>query len=266
MNSVAHYRSASSTQKLLTVMAFVLIGPLLIGCGTPLLTEDEMYERAAALCDRGRGEEALQILDQIKDDGSQVGRSHYLKGVAYELNLEFEQSEKSYSKCLEKTPNESDALNNRGSVRYRQGKFADAETDLNQAVQINPGDDLAWSNLGLVQRELGKLEQSIASVKRALAIRPNPIHALQLSNLLLESDKLDEAEIYIQQSLKENPRMASAYLSRAILRSKQGRKDDAEADLELARKYDVALSLQAAIGLVKQGLSPSSPAVVPTDK
>ena len=266
MNSFSHYRSYSSAQKLLTATAFVLIGPLLIGCGTPLLTEDEMYERAAALCDRGRGEEALQILDQIKDDGSQVGRSYYLKGVAYELNLEFEQSEKSYTKCLEKTPNDSDALNNRGSVRYRQGKFADAETDLNQAVQINPGDDLAWSNLSLVQRELGKLENSIASVKRALAIRPNPIHALQLSNLLLESDKLDEAEIYIQQSLKENPHTASAYLSRAILRGKQGRKDDAEADLELARKYDVALALQAAIGLVKQSLESNSSANAPSDK
>lgn len=225
---------------------------MLVGCGTPLLSDDEMYERAAALCDRGRGAEALQILDQIKDESSQIGRAHYLKGVAYELNHDLEQAIGAYDKCLSKTPNDADALNNRGAVQFRLGHLAEAERDLMQATQLNPNDDLAWSNLGLTQQGQGKMDDAIASLKRAFTLRKNAVHALNLGNLLTERNELDQAEQYINDSIKENNRFASAYLSRAIVRSKQGKRDEAIADLELARRYDANFSLQAAINLVRK--------------
>ncbi|MFO0940549.1 MAG: tetratricopeptide repeat protein [Pirellulales bacterium] len=217
------------------------------------MTDDEIYERAAALCDRGRGAEALQILDQIKEEeGSRVGRAHYLKGVAYELNHDLEQAIQSYSKCLAKTPNDPDALNNRGAVQYRLGKLNEAEQDLVQATQFNPNDDLAWSNLGLAQQGLGKTDDAINSLKRAFSLRRDASHALNLGNMLTEKNDLEQAEQYINEAIKENGKLASAYLSRAIVRNRQGKKRDALTDLELAKRYDAGFSLQAAIGLVKK--------------
>lgn len=252
LNRNGRWRFLTGVRRYLVSAMLCALATVLSGCGTPLLTEDEIYERAAALCDRGRGAEALQVLDQIKDESSQVGRAHYLKGVAYELNQELEQAIKSYDKCLVKTPNDPDALNNRGAVQYRLGKLAEAEKDLLQATQLNPNDDLAWSNLGLTQQGLNKMDDAITSFKRALMLRRNATHALHLANLLTEKNDLEEADKYVNEAIKENSRLASAYLSRAIIRNKQAKKNEALADLELARRYDAGFSLQAAINLVKK--------------
>jgi tetratricopeptide (TPR) repeat protein len=235
---------------------WLLAGFLMLtsGCGTPVLTVDEMVDRAAALCDRGRGEEALQLLDQVTQKEELLPQAYYLKGLAHELSHELEQAKRAYDQCLEQAPDDSDAFNNRGSVLLRLGKFAEAQTDLMKATQLNPNDDLAWANLGLVQQELGRIDDAIVSLRRAISIRNSSIHSLQLGNLFIEKAEYAEAEQALTKSLELDSHNASAFLSRSLARSKLGRVDDALRDLESARAADVSLALNGPIRIAKQEL------------
>lgn len=224
------------------------------GCGTPALTVDEMIERAAALCDRGRGAEALQLLDLATAKEELLPDAYYLKGLAHEINHEFDQAKRCYDRCLEQFPEDSDALNNRGAVQLRLDNLAEAQADLMRSTQINPNDDLAWANLALVQQELRKWDDAKVSLQRAIAVNKNATHFLQLGNLLIDKLEYVEAEQALTESIGLSPHNASAYLSRAIARARLDRTQDAEQDLESARASDAALSLQASIQLVKQSL------------
>jgi tetratricopeptide (TPR) repeat protein len=230
------------------IASWILLATLgcIHGCGTRALTIDEMYDRAAALCDHGRGEEALQVLDQIVDSNPHP-RSFYLRGVAHELNHEYDQAVSSYDQCLQQTPEDSDALNNRGSVLYRLGQFEASVADLIQALAINSGDHLAWSNLSLAQQRLNRLDEALASLKRAKSIQNQASYGLQMGNLLLQLNQAEDAEQVLTESINKNPHNASSYLSRAIARIQMGKLDLARSDLALARRYDVGLALHLMI-------------------
>lgn len=225
----------------------LLVIALIAGCGTPLLTDDELLERAAALCDRGRGAEALQVLDQVQEEVQALPRAQYLRGVAHELNHEYDLAKAAYDRCLEHSADDPDALNNRGSVLYRLGKLDQAEKDLTRATQFNPNDHLAWANLGLTQQYLGKLDDAIRSAQRAFALRRTAMYALQLGNLMMEKSEWDQAESYFNEALQEDSRLGAAYFSRALVQAKLSKSEQALADLELARRFDAGLELQASI-------------------
>jgi tetratricopeptide (TPR) repeat protein len=224
------------------------------GCGTPMLSIDEKIDRAAVLCDRGRGEEALQLLDQVTSKEDIFPRAYFLKGIAFELNHELLQAKKAYDKCIEQSPEESDAYNNRGSVQFRLGNIPEAINDLVKATVLNPNDDLAWSNLSLAQQEQGLLEDAIISIRRAITVRSTAAYFLQLGNLFNEKADYAQAEIAFTEALKLDAHNASAFLSRSMALSKLGRKEDALADLKAAQAADSSLSLHGSIRLAKLAL------------
>lgn len=224
---------------------------LFTGCGTPLMTVDEMVERSAALCDRGRGEEALQLLDQVTAKEEMFPRAFYLKGLAHEVNHELHFAKRAYDKCLEQAPDDSAALNNRGSVQLRLGRFSEAEADLIRATQLDPNDDLAWANLGITQQELGRTGDAISSLRRAVTLRKSVMHYLQLGHLLIENGDYAEAEKALSDSLELDPHNAGALLSRSHARARQGKTEEALQDLESARTADADMALYGPIRFAK---------------
>nr|WP_300004904.1 tetratricopeptide repeat protein [Anabaena sp. AL09] len=64
-------------------------------------------------------------------------------------------------------PNDANAYNNRGLVRYKLGDKPGAIDDFNLAIKINPNDANAYGNRGLVYYQLGDKQKAIENLQRA---------------------------------------------------------------------------------------------------
>src|SRR5262249_29150064 len=61
-------------------------------------------------------------------------------------------------------------LVNRGTLRLRQGRVADAEVDLQEATRLQPGAFVAYVNLAFVAHEQDQLDKAIELLGTALAL------------------------------------------------------------------------------------------------
>lgn len=230
----------------------------LVGCSTTNLSNEELLERAAALCDRGRGDEALFVLEQLRESTFERPRLYYLQGVANELLQDFELAKQSYDRCLEIMPDHSDALNNRGVVHARLGNLEQSIADLTHAIQLNPTDALALANLALAYHDQGEYQASISNYEKSLAIDRNSQVLLQLGNVYLDQKSFEDAEKQFTEALNLEPQRAPIYLNRASARIALGRMEDALADLETAKNFDVDNILHGAIQQAKEKIANSA--------
>lgn len=239
----------------LVVLGQIGMAVLLIGCGSPGLRVDEMVDRAAALCDRGRGDEALLLLDQVLSQTSNQPRPYYLKGLAHELTQEYELAKQAYDKCLELNPEDSDALNNRGVVLARLGLLDQAIADLTQATRLNPADALAWSNLALAYHDLGEHQLAITNYEQAIQLGRNAQTLFQLGNIYAELKDYTQAEAWYSQALDLDPQNAHVFFNRARARIELKKHEQASEDLEFAKKFDSEQSLQGMINEAKLSMN-----------
>ncbi len=217
------------------------------GCSTVEFSSDELLERAAVLCDHGRGDEALFALDQVSQQMPEQPRTYYLQGVAYELVQNDGLAKRAYDDCLRLEPENPDALNNRGVVQARLGRLEESIADLIRATQINPSDPLALTNLALAYHDRHQYELAIATYDKALSLTTNPQLLLQLGNVQQEMRNFVEAEKRYSESIILSPQFAPAFLGRASARLELGRLNEALADLDSAKRFDRDGILQGVI-------------------
>ena len=165
--------------------------------------------------------------------------------------------------------------NNFGAELLKQGKLAEAITELQQAITLDPTYAAAFRNLGYAHDRAGQGEDAMAAYRRALALEPRD--ALTLNNLGVLHDKAgryEEALAAFEQAASADPssstiqqNLDNARRSRGIARERDARiveavkhagahPADPKAAYQLARVYaayddkERALAwLEKAIGL-----------------
>jgi len=121
-------------------------------------------------------------------------------------------------------------------LAYHDMHLVEAVTDVERAIHLNPRFMKAYDNLGLYDEGLGKQNEAIDAYHRAIQLnRENGLHspwpACNLGALLNKLDRLDEAEAYLTESLKEAPSFSQAHFQLGLLLEKRSK--DAEAIREL---------------------------------
>src|ERR1043165_1713165 len=82
----------------------------------------------------------------------------------------------------------------RGVALYRQGKYADAQTELTKVVQSTPDDARAQRFLGLALVEQHKTTEATAPLEKANELDASGDNKLALARLAIEQKELDKAE------------------------------------------------------------------------
>ncbi len=77
-----------------------------------------------------------------------------------------------YLKALAVRPNDADALNFLGVLRYQQGNALEAVELFTKAIATKPNYSSAHSNLGAALREIGRATEAEASCREALRLQP----------------------------------------------------------------------------------------------
>jgi tetratricopeptide (TPR) repeat protein len=101
----------------------------------------------------------------------------------------------------------------------------------------------AYDNLGLYLEALGKSDEAILAYQTAVRLnRSNSLHSPwpthNLGALLSKLGRLDEAEPYLKESIKEDPRFPKAYFQLGLLLEKRLKDNDAVQALQQAIALD----------------------------
>ncbi len=119
--------------------------------------------------------------------------ANYLLGVDHFYKQEYALAEAAYRASLA-TERSTEALNDLAYVMYVQGNMNEAETLVRESLKLNDRNSSAWDTLGAVLIELNKLEDAEVALQRSLSLRPNVANVqLNLALLYEKSGRTDQA-------------------------------------------------------------------------
>jgi Flp pilus assembly protein TadD len=111
-----------------------------------------------------------------------------------------------YSRILENTPDDAEALEGRGISRLRLHKYLQAKNDLNRAVTVSVERWRAWNALGIIADLEGEYTIATGHYRKALDILPG--YPMLLNNLgysLIMAHRYIEAERVLRRGLDHAP-------------------------------------------------------------
>jgi tetratricopeptide (TPR) repeat protein len=131
-----------------------------------------------------------------------------------------------------------------GRLEYLDQRFQAAVTRFRQALKLDSRFVRGWDNLGLAYEALGQQQEAIHSYEEATRLNRENLAAasfwppLNLGSLMLKLDRLSEAETYLRESLKYDPKSAKTRYRLALLFEKQGKLEDAVVQLKESAATD----------------------------
>ena len=115
-------------------------------------------------------------------------------------------AEQKYRDVLAHCPNQPDALHCLGLIAHQNARHEEAIQLISEAIRFGPATAEMHANLGAAQYAAGTLSDSVQSFRRAAEL--DPAHAptiRQLSQILAQLGKLDEAALYAKQAASLAP-------------------------------------------------------------
>lgn len=130
-----------------------------------------------------------------------------------------------------------------GRIEYDAMQFTAAVGYFQHALQIDPNFMKAYDNLGLCYEALGNYDEATQTYKEAIRLsRTKPVCSpwppLNLATLLVKIGRLEEAEAYLQESLRCDPRFPKAHYQMGLMLEKQKKDNDALRELKEAVAND----------------------------
>lgn len=158
------------------------------------------------------------------------------KGYA-ETNKELQISY--YTKAINLDPKYVYALNNRGTVYHKLGRYEDALTDFRKATDIDPGYALAYFNLGVTSKQMGRVSEAMSYYNKSLTLDSKYAKAYNNRGIIYhDSAKYDKALEDYNNSIHYDPTYVAAFYNRGITYRKKGVLTSAANDFESAIRYD----------------------------
>jgi tetratricopeptide (TPR) repeat protein len=158
-------------------------------------------------------------------------------GADYVLLGDYRDADKWFTKSVQGDPNNLQALYYLGRAKYNENRFEEAVAVFLKCLQRDPRDIKAEDNLGLSYEGLGRTDDAIAAYRAALAWQAdakvkNSDPYINLGNILVETDRSEEAIPYLTEAVRLSPDALRAHraLGKAYLHAKQ--LDKAQAEFE----------------------------------
>ena len=123
-----------------------------------------------------------------------------------------------------------------GRIDYDAMQFKAAEANLQKSLRLDPKFMKAYDNLGLTYEALGQFDDATRIYQQAILMNrservPSPWPPLNLGTLLVKLERLPEAEVYLDESLKYDPHFSKAHFQMGLMLEKE--KKDEQACKEL---------------------------------
>jgi tetratricopeptide (TPR) repeat protein len=122
----------------------------------------------------------------------------------------------------------ADSYSNRGAMRSRGGKYAEAAEDYRQALQLQPDNAGVHFNLGILCARQGKHAEAVESYRKAIELgRVQADGYMGLTKALIKVRRFPEAEASATKAIELAPDNGGFYADRAQARAEQGKPGEA---------------------------------------
>ena len=182
---------------------------------------------------------------RLTDEPAAVGPEVLVaNGQLWESTGNFQKAMESYTKALDKTPNDAAALTSVARLHFRQGNHAKATEYFQLAIKQNPGDAALYNDLGLTLSKGGDHQQAAQMIAKSLELAPGTSrYANNLASVLFESGN-NPAALKV---LQENNKPAVAQFNMAYLHYSKGQMNEARTYLTETIKLDAKGAEDAAV-------------------
>lgn len=190
--------------------------------------EEAYFNRAGVLIDRQEFPLAVTDLEHIRNTYKD-STNYYLKWGDLKFSQGYyEQALAEYDRSLALSPQNVQALVNRGVAYFEKKNFKVAKADFENALKLDAQQQLAYNNLALIFARENQLEQASKFIERALDFDPvNPIYLNNKGYVLLLQNQLNEAKNLIDKSLEKAPQNSYAHRNLGLYFLKNNQKVEA---------------------------------------
>jgi len=176
--------------------------------------------------------------------------AHDSLGVAFVQNDQNAEAEKHFKRAIELNPWYWKSINNLGTLRKSQGRFAEAVLLHERALQLNPRSWRIYANYGLALMSLGKVDEAAVSFFYWTVLKPdNDLAHLGLGSALINLGKDDQAQIALTRALELNPRLEIAHNNLGTILFRKGNISDS------VRHFNKALQIKPGYGIAQLNLN-----------
>ena len=157
---------------------------------------EAMSNYGAYLVQKGKLDEAVEILTKALKKKPDYAEAHHNLGLALSRIKDIKQSLKHFDKAVSIDPKYVNALNSRGSLYKQMGQLALALKDFKTALRLSPNDQVVKENLCSILEELGYVDQSLKLTEELLTQDPENLaftrrKAVQLNALGRKPEAID---------------------------------------------------------------------------
>lgn len=115
---------------------------------------------------------AVKIGSYSKDE-SYKDFELFSKGLNASKKGNYQEAISFYTSYLRKYPNDANAYNNRGNIKYKLSFYREAIQDFSKAIEINPNLAEVYNNRGIAKNNLSDYRGAIQDCNKALELNPN---------------------------------------------------------------------------------------------
>ena len=138
-----------------------------------LIIDNADFEEGCNLIFTGKFDEALEILNKLKERCNDWWSLEYMIGLGYKGIGEYEESIKFFEKAIELNPNEVDVYNEFGISLYAIGHIEESIKVFDKAIEIDNKNYKTICNRGLVYLNLGIFDKATLDIDKAYELCPN---------------------------------------------------------------------------------------------
>lgn len=151
------------------------------------------FEEGCNLIFKDKFDEALKILNKLKERCNDWWSLEYMIGLGYKGVGEYEESIKSFEKAIELNPNEVDVYNELGISLYANGHIEESINVFDKAIEIDNKNYKTICNRGLIYLNLGIFDKATLDIDKAYELCPNDDTVKKLK-MKLDSIKEDTSK------------------------------------------------------------------------
>ncbi len=237
-----------------TCLLACFIGVGCLGCGPDDDAPEILVERARLFLDRGKPDDAIEMLDRVIKAWPESADAFFDRGTAHQQVGELETALEDFNRALQLDPEGSRVLNDRGVLLARLGRLDEAVSDFRRLLQLEPGDATGWINLGLVHHKQGNLEAALESYRRSTELRRDAESLFLEASVLFAQGDFKRAEETYSYVIEIESRWAKVWMNRGLCRLKLNQRELAQADFRRCQEVDDDMQFAVAISEVTGSL------------
>ncbi|BDT11207.1 tetratricopeptide repeat protein [Arthrospira platensis NCB002] len=192
----------------------------------------DMVAQVEANLQEKQFQQALSLCQQVLALDPETANIYALLGKALLGMKRLPEAVAAFEKAVQLNPEDATIHTNLGSLAARMQGWEQAIKCYERAIALQPDLVAAHRNLGKVWHKLGKPQQAVSCRYQALILQPEEGEVsefLAVGNSLLQSGRLQEAEVCYRQVVRRSPHDSQAYHNLGEVLSAQGLWSEAEA-------------------------------------